>query len=269
MADSNFLSQQNNVASSFNDAVTINADRIYDSCSDKDCLEDLQVYFTPINQAIIDQAVNVKVRSVKVYTVQMTVEPVPFNKGFYSVDMKFYFLVKLDVLRAGQTCPDAVEGICIFCKKVILYGSEGSVTTFTSNQTTTGEPLCSLTAFDENTPTASVSVVNPICLAVNLCDAPQYLKQVTFNCPKEVEDLFDDEFNTVNPVKVVYISIGLFSIVQLQRTIQIMVPVYDLSLPTKECVASNDDPCEIFKKIKFPVNEFFPPKLGECGCNAD
>ncbi|WMJ23489.1 hypothetical protein RBG61_02125 [Paludicola sp. MB14-C6] len=37
MADSNFLSQQNNVASSFKEAVTINADRIYDSCSDKDC----------------------------------------------------------------------------------------------------------------------------------------------------------------------------------------------------------------------------------------
>lgn len=30
-----------------------------------------------------------------------------------------------------------------------------------------------------------------------------------------------------------------------------------------ECVTTTDDPCELFKKIKFPVNEFFPPKLEE------
>ena len=30
--------------------------RIYDSCSDKDCLEDLQVYFTDQAQAIVDSA---------------------------------------------------------------------------------------------------------------------------------------------------------------------------------------------------------------------
>ncbi|WMJ23440.1 hypothetical protein RBG61_01880 [Paludicola sp. MB14-C6] len=232
-------------------------------------MEDLQVYFTPINQAIIDQAIGVKVRCVKVYTVQMAVEPVPFNKGFYSVDMKFYFLVKLDCMRAGQTCPDAVEGISVFCKKVILYGSEGSVNTFTSDVVTTNGSTCGFSCCDENAPRASVSVVNPICLACNLCDAPNCLKQVTFNCPKEVEDLFDDEFNTYNPIKVVYISIGLFSIVQLQRSIQMMVPAYDFCIPNKECVATNDDPCEIFKKIKFPVNEFFPPKLGECSCGED
>ena len=49
-----------------------------------------------------------------------------------------------------------------------------------------------------------------------------------------------------------------------------MVPVYDFCIPDKECVTTNDDPCELFKKIKFPINEFFPPKLDEtvdgCGC---
>ena len=49
-----------------------------------------------------------------------------------------------------------------------------------------------------------------------------------------------------------------------------MVPVYDFCIPNKECVitSANDDPCELFKKIKFPVNEFFPPKLDEdCQCD--
>ncbi len=30
-----------------------------------------------------------------------------------------------------------------------------------------------------------------------------------------------------------------------------------------ECVTTTDDPCELFQNIKFPVNEFFPPKLEE------
>ena len=33
----------------FKEAVCIDAGRIYDSCGDKDCLEDLRVYFTECN----------------------------------------------------------------------------------------------------------------------------------------------------------------------------------------------------------------------------
>ena len=106
-------------------------------------------------------------------------------------------------------------------------------------------------------------MVNPICLSCRLCDAPNCMKEVTFSCPEVVSRLFDDEFDAVRPVKIVCLSIGLFSIVQLERTVQMMVPVYDFCIPNKECVTTTDDPCELFKKIKFPVNEFFPPKLEE------
>ena len=37
-------------ATAFKEAVCIDAGRVYDSCSDKDCLEDLQVYFTEGNE---------------------------------------------------------------------------------------------------------------------------------------------------------------------------------------------------------------------------
>lgn len=73
MAESKFSSQQNSSSNGFKEAVCINAGRIYDSCSDKDCLEDLQVYFTPLNQAIIDNASMIKVKSVQVLTVLMNV----------------------------------------------------------------------------------------------------------------------------------------------------------------------------------------------------
>lgn len=261
MADSKFSSQQNGSSNCFKEAVCINAGRIYDSCSDKDCLEDLQVYFTPLNQAIIDNASAIKCKRVQVYTVIMNVEPVPFNKGFYSVDMTFYFLVKLEAIVSPLTPAVKVEGISVFSKKVILYGSEGSVNTFTSDRITTSyQNSCC----EENIPKATLNVVNPICLSSKICDACDCDREVKFTCPEVVSKIFDDEFDICRPKKIVCISLGLFSIVQLERNVQMMVPVYDFCIPDKECVATTDDPCEIFKKIKFPVNEFFPPKLGEC-----
>lgn len=262
MTESKFSTPSSN-ASCFKEAVCINAGRIYDSCSDKDCLEDLHVYFTPLNQAIINNANSIKCKGVQVYTVLMDVESVPFNKGFYSVDMTFYFLVKLDASVSPLTPCVKVEGISIFSKKVILYGSEGNVNLFSSDKVTTN--YCSDSCYeDNNIPKASLSVVNPICLSCKLCDSCDRHRDCSFSCPEVVSRLFDDEFDACNPKKNVSISIGLFSIVQLERTVQMMVPVYDFCIPDKEYVPTSDDPCEIFKKIKFPVNEFFPPKLNEC-----
>lgn len=66
----------------FKEAVCIDASRVYDSCGDKDCLEDLRVYFSPASQAVIDQAAQVRMRNVDVLVVYLGLEPVPFHKGF-------------------------------------------------------------------------------------------------------------------------------------------------------------------------------------------
>lgn len=267
-----FMNEQkcSNPSNGFKEAVCINSGRIYDSCSDKDCLEDLEVNFTPLNQAIINNATSVKCKCVQVYTVLMSVEEVAFNRGFYSVDMTFYFLVTLDAIVSPLTPPVKVEGISVFNKKVILYGSEGNVNLFTSDEVVTNhaKSCCK----DTNMPKASISVVNPICLNVKLVEPTNCNSECNFCCPDVVSKLFDDEFDYCKPKKIVYVSIGLFSIVQLERTVQMMIPVYDFCIPEKECVSTTDDPCEMFKKIKFPVNDFFPPKLcdvpkNDCCCN--
>lgn len=260
MAETNFTTGQSCAAGGFKDAVCINAGRIFDSCSDKDCLEDLKVYFTPLNQSIIDNAASVKCKCVQVYTVLISVEPIVFNKGFFSVDMSFYFLVKLEASVSPYTPPVKVEGISVFQKKVILYGSEGSVNTFSSDSASfSNERGCC----DEIPPKATVSVVDPVILSCCLKDVDPCVGETSFSCPECVSKLFDDEFDALKQKKSVEISIGLFSIVQLERNVQMMVPIYDYCMPEKECVSSCDDPCELFKKIKFPVNEFFPKKLDE------
>lgn len=44
------------------ETVCIHTDKIYDSCRDKDCIEDARVFLTSCGQEIIDRAVNVKCR---------------------------------------------------------------------------------------------------------------------------------------------------------------------------------------------------------------
>ncbi|MEG0765837.1 MAG: hypothetical protein RR403_07295, partial [Pseudoflavonifractor sp.] len=59
-----------------------------------------------------------------------------------------------------------------------------------------------------------------------------------------------------------------FSIIRLERDTQLLMPVYDYCMPEKECTCggSDDDPCEIFRHVKFPVDEFFPQsgRLAPC-----
>ncbi len=93
-----------------------------------------------------------KARKVEVLNVYLAVEPVPFNKGFYSVDMTFFFGVSLSCYTSPLTPPTPVEGLATFSKKVILYGSEGNVKVYTSDQTRSDD--CRV----NNMPKASVQV---------------------------------------------------------------------------------------------------------------
>ena len=246
--------QKTATGTAFKEAVCIDAGRVYDSCSDKDCLEDLQVYFTETEQAKIDRALTVKARSVEVLNVFLEVEPIPFNRGFYSVDMTFYFRVNLSAYYTPVSTADTVTGLSFFSKKVILYGSEGNVKVFSSEMPLDGAGTAS------DNPRAVVQVVSPIVLSTRFsdnCDCDCYSGEISF--PESVSGLFEGTFASPAGRRVL-LTLGLFTIVQLERRVQMLIPAYDFCVPGKECVTSTDDPCEIFKHIKFPTNEFFPPE---------
>jgi hypothetical protein len=63
----------------------------------------------------------------------------------------------------------------------------------------------------------------------------------------------------------VFVTIGLFSIVQVVRNVQMLIPAYDFCIPSKECTPASDNPCEMFKRIDFPTDSFFPPRVSESG----
>lgn len=229
MADINFEPRNCN-SDEFKEAVCIDAARIYDSCGDKDCLSDLRVCFTDATQPIIDSAYSIKAQSVEVLDVLMDVEPVPFNKGFYSVDMTYFFLVQLEAYTSPVTAPRCVSGLATFCKKVILYGSEGSVKTFTNDQNIPQVPQP-----QRYLPRVVVQVAEPMLLSCELCECPcMNTMEGCLVVPANVSQRFEGSFECVLPQRVVQVTIGLFSIVQLEREVQMMIPIYDFCIPDKD-----------------------------------
>lgn len=245
-------------ANVFREAVCIDTRRIYDAVSDKDCIRDLQVMFTDEGQALIDSAGLIKTRCCEVLGVYFEVSPLAFNKGFYSVDMTFFFKVVCTVCNGPATTPVLVEGCGVFCKKVILFGSEAGVRTFSTSEELTDNSSCM--------PTVNVQVLDPMILASHICEEPgQPAPVFAAPIPGEIAEKFEGSFTCVQPVRTLYVTLGMFSIVQLMRQVQVMIPVYDFCVPKNESDSQDfaSDPCEIFSKVDFPTDDFFPPKLSD------
>lgn len=63
------------------DAVCVHTDKVYDSCKDKDCIEDARVFLTACGQEIIDKAVNIKCRKAEIIWVFPDVEACSVQPG--------------------------------------------------------------------------------------------------------------------------------------------------------------------------------------------
>lgn len=256
----------------FKEAVCIDAGRVYDSCCDRDCLEDLRCYFTRENQEIINHALSVKVRKAEVLNTYVDVEPVTFNRGYYSCDLTFFFVVEFDVFTAPRSAPCVVKGITYYEKKVILYGSEGKVKTF-SNEFMLEDCLDRQSLPSNNMPRCSVQCVDPIALSSRICELKDCFENI--RCiPACISNCLGGTLvtDTALGTPTVYVTLGLFSIVQLIRNVQMLIPVYDFCIPEKQCDDTTDQPCDIFRKIDFPIEEFFPERpcnLDGCGCGCE
>ena len=237
------------------EAVCVNAPRIYDSCSDKDCLEDLPVLLTKPGQCLIDKAASVRLNTVNVCNVSVSLQPVPFHSGFYAIDMIFYFDVGLDAFMAPNALPMPVKGLAVFSKRAVLFGSEGSVKIYTSDCPDAPEGLSEVS---QNCPKAIVQVAEPVALSARLEKHHDACHMPPLRIPESIIRRYGGEFVQEESDKDVLVSIGMFTIVQLQRDVQMMIPSYDFCMPRKECVASSEDPCELFSSIDFPTGEFFP-----------
>ena len=120
-----------NSCGEYREAVCIHTKKIYDSCKDKDCIEDLRFYPTACAQEVLDRAASIKGGSAELLYTYIDVEPVVFNRGFFTVDMRFFYRVTLNAYCSSSR-PVEVEGLCVFDKRIILFGSEGNAKIFSS-----------------------------------------------------------------------------------------------------------------------------------------
>ena len=247
--------------SGIREAVCIHTRKIYDSCRDKDCIEDLRFYPKMQYVDVINRALSVKGGSARLLYVYVDVEPVSFNRGFYTVDMRFFYSV---TLQAYLSCPApvTVEGLWVFDKRAILFGSEGNAKIF-SSEMRTGEPDMQMMR-RANAPIAVVEAVDPIVLDTRIMDCCGKRDCDCDLCevPSFVNSCFNGELSSGDDNRRIYVTLGQFSIVRLERDSQLLVPVYDYCMPDKECSCGSggtEDPCGIFRNISFPVGEFFPP----------
>lgn len=267
------------------EAVCIQVEKIYDSCKEKDCIEDARVLFKDPDriQWLICHAINVKARRAEVIRVFSDVEAVPFKRGFFTVDVKFFIKVTLDFFvprQNGGIKIITVPGIVLFDKKVILFGSEGNVKIFKAHFVEQGIDRPEHTALQQdNLPISKVEVAEPITLNAKIIEVlenscndhcERHVPQTISDMLEEVD--FDDVDIRKNPEedrqlvigRRIVATIGLFSIIKLARYVQLLIPAFDFCVPNKHCIAATEeDACGLFETIDFPINEFFPPQKAD------
>lgn len=146
-------------ANGVREAVCIHTKKIFSSCKDKDCIEDLTFYPTATAQSVIDASQSIRGGRVELLHVGVDVEPVSFNRGFFTVDMRFYYRVILQAVNNGMRATE-IEGLATFDKRVMLFGGESRAKVFSSYPVPGGADYpIDLTA---NLPTAVVSAVDPL-----------------------------------------------------------------------------------------------------------
>ena len=233
------------------DSVNIQTDKILDACRDKDCIDDLRVYPTVSSQAIIDSAFSVRPDGASLIYADVNVNPISFHRGFYTVDVSYFYLV------TGETFPDGtpVRGLAVFDKRVILYGSEGSVKRFSSVSSMKSDIVT-----EPRGPLAVVDAVDPIALSLRIGEAGTGDDVELRSIPQEIIDAIGEELNLTGTGKRLYVTLGQFSMIRLERSVPLTLNAENY-LPENECAGSSgDDPCTMFSRVRFPVEEFFPPE---------
>ena len=246
-------------ANGVREAVCIHTKKIFSSCKDKDCIEDLTFYPTATAQSVIDASQSIRGGRVELLHVGVDVEPVSFNRGFFTVDMRFYYRVILQAVNNGMRATE-IEGLATFDKRVMLFGGESRAKVFSSYPVPGGADYpIDLTA---NLPTAVVTAVDPLllcarivdCSCGNCCDCA-----AVTGVPTGIAEAFDEPILFEPQTRRVCISIGQFSIVRLERGTQLLIPVFDYCNPERQLPAGRQHFVQLLRRSLRDVRECLLP----------
>ncbi len=258
------------------ETVCIDTYRVLDSCRDKDCYEDVRVYLTSFGQELINHTQNVRTKSAQIVSATLDVSAVPFNRGFYQINIRIYVKVTVEVCCNGK--PQDITGIAAVEKTVILFASEGNVSIFKSDPFDDNHcrrPDFSGSRVSTNMPVAVLETVDPIILGAKVVEPQTCCCSCCCTCDEIPDNVAGDIGGNLcgdddNSDHVLVVSLGFFSVVRIERPAQYLINATEYTVPDKECVSpENDDPCALFRTMSFPVNEFYPPAFvpqdDDCG----
>ena len=153
-------------------------------------------------------------------------------------------------------------------------GSEDSSAHVFTSRTRIGS-ADGITAYSANRPTAVVEVLDPMVLSSkvrDVCDCG-CKEQTSVQIPGYIRELFDDELVLSGDQRRLFVTLGQFSIVRLERDAQLVVAAAEGAVPCRECCDAPgcaEDPCEMFSRIPFPAQQFASTGCDrEGGCKCD
>ena len=259
------------------ETVCIDTLRVLDSCRDRDCYEDVRVFLSDFGREIIDHTSSIRAKCAKILWTYVGVDPIRFNQGFYQVTVRFYIKVDLEACM-GIGRNQEFSGIAVVEKKVVLYGSVGNVSIYRSDPSVGPCDLGNLDNCYSNVPVGVVEVVDPVLLSARVAE-PGCPCCCSCCCCGEIPDGIASSVGGAltdsDDGNQLLVSLGIFSVIRIERPAQFLITAADYCVPDKECaVNEEDDPCSLFRRMAFPVSEFCPPSLpdtaedrgGGCGC---
>ncbi len=198
----------------------------------------------------------------------------PFRSSCWDVEVKYTFLYTLDFRNCESVCIGTIEGTNSYNQKVTLFGG---ATGSSETEVTVASDLYQ--CFDETAAGPFVSVEGT---GVGLLAELKYTNSCTCNYPCNCGDTNMNDVSYGAPIAV-NVTLGLFSIIRMFRTTNLLIPTSGNCIPDEIRCVSNPDPCDFFDKLEFPM-EIFAPKtdvthcrglgnctsggnVNDCGCN--
>jgi hypothetical protein len=226
----------------------------------------------------------VRVKDACIAWTYIGIDPVQFNRGFYSITIRFY----IKLIFEACVCPgrsQEFDGIAVLEKQVVLYGGDSTVNIFRSSSDSSAFCAEPEPCYKERTvPTAVVEAVDPIVLGVRVlepaCPEPICCCCCACDVPESIAGCLSAPLYGVatghgggdDGCRILTVSLGIFSLVRVVRPAQYLINATEFCVPDKECVSANPtDPCELFRSMAFPIGEFCPPPMpapdNKCGCS--
>jgi hypothetical protein len=181
---------------------------------------------------------------------------------------KNFFIVPNQIFELGLKAKEFVVYCCL-----LRHSDKNTDNCFPSRRLIADE--CSM---DKKTVDSALKELEARGLIKKVCDLVPGMRSGV--CPCDIPDCVAECFDgcvsyTSNMPRVITVSIGIFSVVRMERPGQYLVTGVEYAVPEKVCQPDcPENPCEMFRRMSFPVNEFYPPAATQpkitasqaCGC---